>query len=145
MATVKRGPLTKLAWKAHRWIFNVSGGRLGSRVVGMPVLALTTTGRNSGQPRQVLLTYLDHADAFVVAGSNAGHDSHPAWWLNMEADPKAVVHVNQTRIPVRARLTAGGERHDLWDRFVEAHDGYAEYATRTEREIPVVALEPVAM
>ena len=130
-----------ILWKVHRRVFKISGGRLGGRVIGMPVLLLTSTGRKSGEAREVALTYLADGDRFVVAASNAGHTTHPAWWLNLAADPDGTVQIGKQITPVRAREADGDERERLWARFVEASDDYAEYEERTDRTIPVVVLE----
>jgi len=110
----------------------------------MPVLKLTTTGRRSGQPREVLLTYLDHPDGFVVAASNAGAAHDPAWWLNLQSQPAAVVEVGRRATEVRARLLEGDERDQAWHRLVEINDGYRVYAESMEREVPVVLLQPTS-
>jgi deazaflavin-dependent oxidoreductase (nitroreductase family) len=104
-------------------------------------LLLTTRGRKSGEPRQVGLTYLTDADRWVVVASNAGEDFHPAWWLNLLAEPKAAVAVGGETIPVIARELEEPERSSLLSRFVSEIDAsYAEYQRRTTRRLPVVAL-----
>lgn len=136
-----RGVL-RLMWRLHKWVWRVSGGRMGSRTVGMPVLELITTGHRSGQPRSVLLTYLEHGDGYVVIASNAGHAVDPKWWRNLEAKPEAEVRLAGRRVEVVARRTEGDERQELWRRAVAANGDYADYATATTRPIPVIALEP---
>lgn len=139
---VRRNRFTEAFWKLHGWLFRVSGGRIGGRVVGLPVLMLTTTGRKSGEPRSNVLTYLPEGDAAVVFASNAGEPKHPAWWLNLLADPHATVQRGHEVVPVVAREAEGEERERLWNAIVRAQDAYAEYARRTSRRIPVVVLEP---
>jgi deazaflavin-dependent oxidoreductase (nitroreductase family) len=95
-----------------------------------------------GEPRSVLLTYLDYDDGFVAIATNAGDDRFPAWWLNLEADPTAAVVVGGRRHDVRAREALGEERARLWQRAVDANDGYAGYADGLARRVPVVVLEP---
>ena len=143
MPAVRRTKAMELFWKLHRFLYRVSGGRIGGRVVGMPVLMLTTTGRKSGVPRTNVLTYLPKGRASVVFASNAGEPRHPAWWLNLAADPHATVQRGQEVTPVIAREAEGEERARLWDEVVRTEAGYAVYAERTTRRIPVVVLEPV--
>ena len=140
---VRRNAVTELFWKVHRFLFRVSGGRIGGSVVGMPVLMLTTKGRKSGEPRSNVLTYVPKGRASVVYASNAGEPRHPAWWLNLLADPHATIQRGQEVIPVVAREADGDERTALWDEAVRINAGYADYEKRTSRRIPVVVLEPV--
>lgn len=131
-----------LSWRVHRWLFRVSGGRIGPRVNGFAILLLTTRGRRSGEPRPVALQYLPHGDGYAVIGSRGGDDRHPDWWRNLEAAPEAEVQIGTTHVGVRARETLGEERTELWDRFVAIDNAYADYERRTTRVIPVVVLDP---
>jgi deazaflavin-dependent oxidoreductase (nitroreductase family) len=120
----------------------MSGGRLGTRVQGIPVLQLTTRGRRSGEPRTVALYHLTAGDTWVVVGSNAGGDRDPGWLLNLRAEPTGRVRIGRTEVPVRAREATGDERERLWVRLVALNPDYVAYESRTAREIPVVVLEP---
>ena len=140
---VRRNAVTELFWKVHRFLFRVSGGRIGGRVIGMPVLMLTTKGRKTGEPRSNVLTYVPKGRASVVFASNAGEPRHPAWWLNLVADPHATVQRGREVIRVVAREAEGDERAALWSEAVHINAGYAEYEKRTTRRIPVVVLDPV--
>lgn len=125
-------------------MLRLTGGRILNRFRGGRILLLTSKGRRTGQERTWPLLYLDDGDGFVVVGSNGGHDHDPAWCLNLRADSAASVEVEGRKVPVRARFATGTERAGWWDRFVAAYDGYADYERATDREIPVVMLEPVA-
>jgi len=144
MPAVRRTRSMELVWKIHRWLYRVSGGRVGGRMMGMPVLLLTTTGRKTGQPRTSPLMYFPDGDACVVIASNAGEPSHPAWWLNLRAEPCATIQRGSQVARVRAREAAGEERARLWVKLVELDRSYETYRQRTKRQIPVVLLEPVA-
>jgi deazaflavin-dependent oxidoreductase (nitroreductase family) len=126
----------------HTALYRASGGRIGRGFQGMPVLLLTTTGRRSGKPRTTPLLFIRENDAFVVVGSNGGSDSTPAWWLNLLSDKNAEVEIGRARTRVAARKASPEERVRLWAAFTSGYPGYAKYATRTAREIPVVLLEP---
>jgi len=134
----------RLLWWVHRWAYRRSGGRLGGRIVGMPVLLLTTTGRSTGRPRTVALTYLPDGRNFVVIASNGGARRHPDWYANLHAHPEARVQIGRRTITVTARDAGGDRRQHLWARAVQAYRGYAAYQERTRRTIPVVVLEPPA-
>lgn len=131
-------------WHAHRFVFRLTGrglepaggGRLGT-------LALRTLGRNSGLPRETLLSYLADGSRLVIVASNAGSERHPAWWLNLEANPEAQVRTAAEWQPYRARRAAGEELSRLWASVTAANPQYAEYRRAASREIPVVILEPV--
>lgn len=133
--------LLRLAWRLHRWLYRVSGGRLGARVGPWPALLLVTRGRKTGDLRRVSLNYLTDAGRLIVVASYAGEDRHPAWWLNLLADPHAEVQVGADRYPVTAREVDDPERDRLWAQVVAIDPSYAEYQRRTPRRIPVVALE----
>jgi deazaflavin-dependent oxidoreductase (nitroreductase family) len=110
----------------------------------MPVLELTTTGRKSGQPRSVMLTSpVQEGDALVVVASRGGDDVHPAWFLNLQADPAVDVKLKDGRKrSMRARVATPEERERLWPKVTARYKSYADYQRRTDREIPLVLLEP---
>jgi deazaflavin-dependent oxidoreductase (nitroreductase family) len=135
-ATVRR--LSRL----HTFLFRSTGGRLGKRLVDNDMLLLTTTGRRSGRPHTVPLLYLSEGERLVVFASWGGRDVHPEWYLNLVAFPDGDVDLPGGRRRVVGRTAAGDEREVWWQRALTAYDGYALYQGRTDREIPVVILEP---
>lgn len=143
MFAVRRTALTVLLWKIHRALYRATGGRFGSRLGRLRVLLLVTRGRRSGERREVALNYFEHERTPIVVGSNAGDDRHPAWYLNLEAEPVAEIHVAGSVRHVRARRAGGEERERLWRRLVALDPSYETYRVRTSREIPIVLLEPL--
>ena len=137
---------TGLRWagKFNVPIYRASGGRLMGKVGKAPVLLLTTTGRKSGRSRTAPVVYLADGDRFIVIGSNAGNRSAPAWSLNLKADPEAEVEVGRRRLRVRARVAEGEERADLWRKSNVQYAGFDDYEARTDRDIALFVLEPIA-
>ncbi len=131
-----------MLWRLHRWAYRASGGRVGGRLIGMPVLLLTTTGRRTGKPHTTALTYLPEDGRCVIIASNGGAQNHPAWLLNLRARPEAEIQVGARRLRVWAREAGDAERERLWARIVRVNPGYGVYQRRTTRRIPVVVLEP---
>ena len=129
----------------HRILLKVSGGRAGWSAMGMPVLELTTTGRKSGQPRQVMLTLpWQEGSVLVVVASRGGDDNAPAWFLNLQENPDVEVSLQGAATqPMRARVASPAERERLWPLLTADHSNYAGYQTKTTREIPLVLLEPL--
>lgn len=129
---------------AHRLLVRISGGRVGYDAMGMPVLELTTIGRKSGEARSVMLTAPLHVDGHpVVVASRGGDDRHPAWYLNLRERPDVEVSLKGgPRTPMRARIVEAEERARLWPQIAGKYANYAGYQRRTEREIPLVVLEP---
>ena len=123
-------------------VYRVTNGRIGGYLAGGPVLLLSTTGRKSGEVRTVPLLYIRNGESFVIVGSNGGTATHPAWWLNLKANPAAKIEVGKRRVRVRAEAAGPKEKKRLWPRLVEMYDGYESYRRRTDREIPVVLLHP---
>lgn len=125
--------------KAHLW---------DARPVGLPgevtTLLLTTIGRKSGEPRHVPLLYVDDGDGYLIMGSKGGNVEHPVWFLNLQANPDCEIRVGAPPVTARARVLAGEERAAAWAKVSTRHPTYAKYQARTDREIPVVRLEPVA-
>jgi deazaflavin-dependent oxidoreductase (nitroreductase family) len=107
------------------------------------ILLLTTTGRKSGEPRTMPLIFDSDDDNYVLVASKGGHDQHPAWYLNLQANPEAEVQVKGDVFKVRARDAEGEERERLWRQMNEMWPDYDRYQERTERQIPVVVLERV--
>ena len=128
-------------WRFHRFIWDLSGGRLGGRVLGMSVLELVTRGHKSGQQRRVLLTYVSTDNGPALAGTNTGAGSYPAWIKNLRANPRARILVDGTWREVEAVWVEGEEHEALWERFLHADDGYAKYEDMLERPIPIVVLQ----
>ncbi|MBM3828271.1 MAG: nitroreductase family deazaflavin-dependent oxidoreductase [Actinobacteria bacterium] len=127
----------------HKTLLTVSFGRIGWNAGSMPVLKLTTVGRKSGAKREVMLTSpLQIGDTWVIVASKGGDDDHPAWYLNLLAEPRVEVDIRGTRSVRTARVATTDERASMWPRITAAHANYAGYQNRTSREIPVVLLEP---
>jgi deazaflavin-dependent oxidoreductase (nitroreductase family) len=123
-------------------IYRASGGRLLSRFGRVHLLLLTTTGRRSGADRTAPLLYIEDGDALVVVGSQAGHDTHPAWVHNLRANPFATVRIGPRVISVVAENAPDDARRGLWDRLVATYPPYAAYSGRTDRRFPIIILRP---
>ena len=109
---------------------------------GQPILALTTTGRRSGQLRTTAVAYVPHGQGYAVAALNLGSDRHPAWCLNLRADPRATVSAAGKQLRVRAREAAGPEADELWQRFQAQLSQVRNTRAVAARDVPVIVLEP---
>ena len=107
-------------------------------------LVLETQGRRSGRRRNVVLLFMPDGDSFVVIASNYGGERPPAWWVNLVADPAAVVHVSGRSVPVRARALSGSERDAMVTRAVPYNGQWRRYLHTVQRELPIVRLEPIS-
>ena len=123
--------------KAHMW----DSAPVGGPGV-LPTLLLTTTGRKSGEPRMLPLLYQKVDAGFVIIASKGGAPTHPAWYLNLLETPNCEIRVGRDHYSVKARLAEGEERVELWKKMTELYAPYDDYQAGTDREIPVVVLEP---
>ncbi len=108
---------------------------------GTTVAILTTKGRKSGRPRSTPLIYQPYGDAYLVIASKGGADEHPLWYLNLQAEPEVEFQIKGDRFKARARTANSEERQDMWRTMAATWPAYDEYATKTDREIPVVVIE----
>jgi deazaflavin-dependent oxidoreductase (nitroreductase family) len=134
------------AWHVHRWIVRASGGRKGlwrPRPGKWGALRITTVGRRSGEPRKVIVGYYEDGPNMVTMAMNGWGAAEPAWWLNLQAHPEAVVELaGGTRREVLGRAAVGEEREQLWQRWREIDRNLDGFAARRPRETKVVVLEP---
>jgi deazaflavin-dependent oxidoreductase (nitroreductase family) len=135
-----------LFWRSHRLAYRLSGGRAlwtPASKRGWGAMHLTTTGRKSGQPRSVIVGYIEDDSKPVVLAMNGWDEGHPAWWLNLQAHPDAVIRLKgEPERPVRARRVEGDERERLWKRWGEVDTGLDGYAGQRSADTPVVVFEP---
>jgi deazaflavin-dependent oxidoreductase (nitroreductase family) len=138
--------LLALITRVQRFLYLRTGGAIGASIFGVTMLLLTTVGRRSGRERITPLLYIEDGERLVLIGSNAGDERHPAWWLNLQAQPRARVQIRKQRFDVVARRADPAETERLWPRLVVAYADFARYREQTRREIPVILLErsPVA-
>jgi proline iminopeptidase len=115
----------------------------GHSEMTVPSLLLTTTGRKSGEKFIFPLFYGKVGDSYLVVASKGGAPQHPGWYRNLLADPEVEVQVGTTKLKARARTATGDERARLWEKALEFWPPYADYQQKTERQIPVVVLDPV--
>jgi len=134
------------AWRVHRALHRLSGGRFlwtPANKRGWGTMRLTTLGRRSGQPRRVIIGYLEDGHDLVALAMNGWEAGHPAWWLNLEATADAVVRLtDQPPRAVRARQAVGAERARLWQRWLDVDPQLDGYAGLRSTETPVVVFEP---
>ncbi|MFI7364541.1 nitroreductase family deazaflavin-dependent oxidoreductase [Streptomyces sp. NPDC050149] len=123
--------------------YESSGGTKGTTMRGMPVIVLTTLGARSGKIRKTPLMRVEHNGSYAVVASLGGAPRHPVWYHNLTADPRAELQDGPVRRDMTAREVTGDEKALWWERAVEAYPDYADYQEKTDREIPVLVLEPV--
>jgi deazaflavin-dependent oxidoreductase (nitroreductase family) len=118
-----------------------SDGTEGYEWRGTTILLLTTTGRRSGTQHRTALIYRQVGDDYVIVASRGGAPNHPAWYLNLAANPDVRIQVKDEEFAARARVVDGDERAKLWSLMAEVWPDYDNYQTKTDREIPVIVLE----
>ena len=138
-----KAPDITLLGEQHIAAYRESDGEVGYLWNGVPTLLLTTTGRKTGQRRTWPLTGLRVDGGWAVAASNGGHDHHPAWYLNLEAQSEVEVQVWGDRFKARARPATPEEKPVMWKQMVSVWPDYDTYQERTARQIPVVVLERI--
>ena len=129
--------------QAHVRAYRMSGGRIGRTYKGAPVALVDHVGRKSGKHRTSPLIYGMDGDSVVIVASFGGARRDPVWWPNLKARPRTAVQIGSERRNVIARQATPAEKARIWPRMVEVYPPYADYQRRTERDIPVVLLEPV--
>jgi deazaflavin-dependent oxidoreductase (nitroreductase family) len=143
MTEVTDSPVDWVADHTRRYL--ETGGEEGHEWrPGVPTLLLTTTGRKSGVKRRTGLIYGRDNTDYVIVASKGGTPEHPAWYLNLEADPEVEIQVLDSVLPATARTVTGEERERLWALMRQIWPAYDGYQTKTDREIPVVVLTPKA-
>lgn len=135
-----------VAWRVHRALYKLSGDRFlwtTSNKRGWGALRLTTVGRKSGQERTVIVGYLEDGPNLVLLAMNGWDEGHPSWWLNLKAQPDAVVQLSgENARPVRASEVAGKQRDRLWQRWAAVNADIDGYAGLRSTQTPVIVVEP---
>jgi F420H(2)-dependent quinone reductase len=129
--------------KVHKFIYRKSGGRLGARMGQIDVALVETLGRKTGQSRCVPIACYPYRDSIVVSASNSGKESHPVWYLNMQANPAVNVQIGKERFNAIAEDVADEERDALWQTIVPLNKHQGEYLEKAQRKIPLVWLRRV--
>ena len=118
--------------------FRANGGKVKGWA---PLILLTTIGAKTGQHRIAPLMLVTDGNRILAVASKGGSPKHPDWYLNLLAHPEVTVEVGSEKFETTARILSGNEREHAFRRAVEVFPPYAEYQKKTEREIPVIALE----
>jgi deazaflavin-dependent oxidoreductase (nitroreductase family) len=122
--------------------FRTNEGNVGGGFAGAPMLLLHSTGAKSGKERVNPMVYQDVDGNYAVFASKGGAPTNPDWYRNLVAHPKATIEVGDKTVEVTARTAEGEERERIWEAQKQAMPGFAEYEKKTDRQIPVVILEP---
>ncbi|MEU7898402.1 nitroreductase family deazaflavin-dependent oxidoreductase [Nonomuraea sp. NPDC049152] len=131
-------------WVAdHIRTYLETNGEKGHMYQGWPTLLLTTRGRKSGKLRRTALIYGQDADRYLLVASNGGSAAHPAWYLNVMAEPDVTLQVKADRFAARARTATAEEKPALWTAMTSIFPLYDSYQTKADREIPLVIMERV--
>jgi deazaflavin-dependent oxidoreductase (nitroreductase family) len=123
-------------------LYEATDGKEGDTLEGKPVVILTTRGRKTGGLRKTPLMRVEHEGRYIVVASMGGAPQHPVWYLNLVADPEVTLQDGATVQDLRARTATADERREWWPRAAAAWPAYDDYQKNTDREIPVVILEP---
>ena len=122
--------------------FRANDGQVGGRYEGMQLLLLHHYGAKTGTERVSPLARIDFDGGYAVVASKGGAPDNPDWYHNLLANPDTTVELGTETAPVRARLLEGEERHRAWEKITSKHSFFADYQEKTERQIPVLLLEP---
>ena len=136
-------PLLTRLMGGHAKIYRATHGLIGHRFPGTPeMLLLDHVGAKSGTHRTTPLVFARDGDNVILIASKGGYPKNPAWFHNLVANPDTTIQIGSKRMNVHARVAKPEERERLWRLAVDVYDGYEDYRRRTEREIPLVVLEP---
>jgi F420H(2)-dependent quinone reductase len=122
--------------------YETSAGTEGTTLRGMPVIILTSKGAKTGKLRKTPLMRVEHDGRYAVVASMGGAPTHPEWYANLVANPQVELQDGPVKQDMTARELTGEERAIWWERAVAAFPDYADYQTKTDRQIPVFVLEP---
>ena len=143
---IRNSRLLRLAMKyfarAHIWVYRRTNGRIGAKVLWFPAALITTTGRRSGQPRTTPTLYLADGDRVILPASFGGRDSNPAWYRNLESNPKVHLQIRSQHLELTARDATEDERNRYWPMLIKLYPPYRGYREATDRVIPMVICEP---
>ena len=139
---MKAGLLFRSMVALHRGLYRLSGGRIGGRLGTAPVLLLTTVGRSTGIERTIPLTYVRHSDAYALAASFRGSPRHPAWYLNLMANPQTSVQVGPRKLKVTASTADPELRAELWPKLVAMYAGYEAISSAPSVRFPSCCWSP---
>jgi F420H(2)-dependent quinone reductase len=120
-----------------------SGGTDGTDLQGIAVILLTTVGAKTGKLRKTPLMRVEHDGQYAIVGSLGGAPKNPVWYYNVKKNPRVELQDGTVTCDYDAREVSGDEKAAWWERAVEAFPPYAEYQTKTDRQIPVFVLTPV--
>jgi deazaflavin-dependent oxidoreductase (nitroreductase family) len=123
-------------------LYESSGGTKGLTIQGVPCVVMTMRGRRSGKVRKAAVMRVEHGGAYAAVASKGGSPEHPGWYHNLVADPDIVLQDGTEVVEMRARELAADERAEWWARATEVWPAYDDYQKRTDRQIPVLVLEP---
>ena len=132
----------RLGSGAHAGLYRATGGKLFGRMGKSPILLLNTVGRKTGRKRTSPLLYVMDGEDFLIIASKGGAAAHPAWYLNLRANPEATVEIGDREVHVEAEVADSEEKARLWQKMVEMYPTYDDYQRKTEREIPLLVLHP---
>ena len=135
--------LIRLFTDFNAFLLRISRGRIGSRLGTQTILLLETTGRKTGEPREIPIAYFFHEGKYLIVASNWGKEKNADWYLNLLKSPRAKLTVNGKTIQVEAHDAQGDEYARLWDFATKKHPPYLNYQKMTSRHIPIVVLEVV--
>jgi deazaflavin-dependent oxidoreductase (nitroreductase family) len=121
-----------------------SGGEQGTELKGRPVILLTTIGAKTGKIRKTPLMRVEHDGEYAVVASLGGAPKNPVWYYNIVANPRVELQDGADTKDYDSREVFGDEKAAWWERAVETWPDYAEYQTKTDRQIPVFVLTPVS-
>jgi len=129
--------------KDHIKRYLATNGEDGHLMNGFPCLVLTTTGKKSGEKRQAAVIYGKSGRSHIIIASKGGSDTPPAWFVNLQANPRAHIQVKAEKFDVKMRVAEGAERQQLWEMMAKIFPDYLDYQKKTARQIAVCVLEPV--
>jgi F420H(2)-dependent quinone reductase len=127
----------------HIFVYRISSGKIGGKMIGPPVLLLTTTGRKTGQPRTTPVSFIHENGEYLIAASASGSTQNPTWLANLESKPEATIEIKGKQIEVKAVITSGDERDKLYALFTANYASFIWVEKRAARKIPVVRLLPI--
>lgn len=127
----------------HVFVYRLTGGRIGGKMWGAPVMLLTTLGRRSGKYRTTPVLFLQKEHDWVIVASNVGRPKNPTWYYNLKEDPTLTIRVRDQVMKAHAREASADETEQLWPSLAKMYLAYSDYQKKTSRRIPVLVLEPI--